>query len=204
MSFSPRTEYSSNHLHYRVLRNGWTQSFTERQQPPAFLIPEGPVNGRCLFLGRHTRRFVKMRTTRAPTFIQQTLTGFVLPLYDVQRIRGPNDRRIQMQNAKVYHLPAGETTSGHRRQPGFCASLRPALISPSCTHFACLARSKVSLILTISCADSARPGRIPLSAYGIPRFETEHRRAIPGCIWAAGRYKLATSFGLRGNWPRHA
>lgn len=143
MSFSPRTEYPSNHLHYRVLRNGWTQSFTERQQPPTFLIPEGPVNGRCLFLGRHTRRFVKMRTTRAPTCIQQTLTGFVLPLHDARRIRGPNDRHIQMQKRRVYHPRAGETTSGHRRQSGLCGSLRPDSLSPS-LHALCLPGEKQS------------------------------------------------------------
>ena len=131
MSFSPRTEYSSNHLHYRVLRNGWTQSFTERQQPPVFPIPECPVSGRCLFPGRHTRRFVKMRTTRVPTCLQRTLTGFVLPLYDVQRIHRPNDRRIQMQKRRVYHPPAEETTSSPRRQPGLCGTLQPDLISLS-------------------------------------------------------------------------
>jgi hypothetical protein len=53
MFFSPKPGYFANHLHHQVLRNSWTQSFTERQQPPAFPIPENQVNGLRLFPGRH-------------------------------------------------------------------------------------------------------------------------------------------------------
>jgi hypothetical protein len=64
MSFSLKAEYLFNYQHYWLLRNDWTQSFTDRHQPWALNLTEGPPQRRKGYAGRLRHRLIGTGSTR--------------------------------------------------------------------------------------------------------------------------------------------
>jgi hypothetical protein len=99
-------------MHHRVLRNVWTQSFRDGQQPWALPIPECRMSEQRLFPGWRARASIRTGPCRAGGRTQQPPAGLIVPLYNAQRMPGPGDQRIQARSSAVYHSPIGQTTSG--------------------------------------------------------------------------------------------